>query len=85
MTSSKTIIFLFFRMGLEADCEDHFGTKDLFKIFAIEKTATESQIKKAYYKQSLKFHPDKCGLAEKEENTKKFQSLSKIHKLLRLV
>lgn len=72
-------------MGLADDCNECFGSDDLFKIFEIEQKATEKAIKKAYYKLSLKYHPDKCSLAEKDENTKKFQVLSKIHQILRLV
>merc|ERR1712050_343457 len=71
-----------FRMGLAEDCDDIFGSTDLFKILDLEKSASEKEIKKAYYKLSLKYHPDKCALSDKDENTKKFQCLSKIHQFL---
>ena len=70
-------------MGLTEDCEKFFGSTDLFKIFELERDADDKKIKKAYYKLSLKFHPDKCAVSERDENTKKFQCLGKIHKILR--
>ena len=70
-------------MGLADDCETLFGSTDLFEIYGIENTAKESAIKKAYYKLSLKYHPDKASDGTKDLNTKKFQALSKIHQILR--
>jgi len=69
-------------MGLTEDCEKFFGSTDLLKIFELERDADDKKIKKAYYKLSLKFHPDKCAVSERDENTKKFQCLGKIHKIL---
>jgi len=69
-------------MGLLEDCDTLFGNDDLFKILEISRDASESKIKKAYYKQSLKFHPDKSDESNLAENTQKFQCLSKIHKIL---
>ena len=70
-------------MGLSDGCEELFGTKELFKILDIDETSDQKKIKKAYYKQSLKFHPDKSTVAELQINTRKFQALSKIHEILR--
>ncbi|KAJ1027663.1 hypothetical protein NDA16_002002 [Ustilago loliicola] len=39
--------------------------KDYYKILNVSKTANESEIKKAYRKESLKHHPDKGGDEEK--------------------
>lgn len=39
-------------------------------------------VKKAYYKQALKVHPDRVGEDEKEEATEKFKVLAKIHEVL---
>lgn len=39
-------------------------------------------VKKAYYKQSLKVHPDRVGEDEKENATEKFQTLGKVYSVL---
>jgi DnaJ-class molecular chaperone len=39
-------------------------------------------VKKAYYKQSLKVHPDRVPEDEKEVATEKFQTLGKIYSIL---
>jgi DnaJ family protein C protein 9 len=41
-----------------------------------------SKVKKAYYKLSLKFHPDKCDAEHRAVNTVKFQVLGKIYTIL---
>jgi len=58
-----------------------FGSKpDLYAILGIARTATEAQIKKAYFKKALLWHPDKAGDAPAA--TAKFQALSFIHAIL---
>jgi len=69
-------------MGLLEECQSLFGTDDLFKVLDLSRDANESKIKKAYYKMSLKVHPDKSTEDNLAENTQKFQVLSKIHKIL---
>lgn len=39
-------------------------------------------VKKAYYKQALKFHPDRVAEDEKENATEKFKVLAKVHEVL---
>uniref|UniRef100_A0A336M8D6 CSON013587 protein n=1 Tax=Culicoides sonorensis TaxID=179676 RepID=A0A336M8D6_CULSO len=60
-------------------CEEFFGTKDLYKLFSCEKTALEKDITKAYYKLALKVHPDRVPEEEKEVATEKFKVLTKLH------
>lgn len=63
-------------------CESFYGTRDVYKIFDVPKHAQEKEIKKAYYKLSLKVHPDRVKENEKAEATEKFKVLSKIYSIL---
>lgn len=63
-------------------CEKFYGTRDVYKLFEVDKDAPEKEIKKAYYKLSLKVHPDRVSEEEKQEATEKFKVLSKIHSVL---
>ena len=52
------------------------------KVLKLERSATPAAIKKAYYKLSLKFHPDKSTDENLAANTARFQVCSlKIYKL----
>ena len=51
----------------------------LYNILEIKPTASEQEIKKAYYNLSKKYHPDKC----KDENaTRKFQEINSAYQIL---
>ncbi|KAM7363896.1 J domain-containing protein CG6693 [Cochliomyia hominivorax] len=63
-------------------CEKYFDTRDVYKLFGIEKTAAEKDIKKAYYKLSLLVHPDRVPETQKEAATEKFKLLSKLYQIL---
>ncbi|GMR37488.1 hypothetical protein PMAYCL1PPCAC_07683, partial [Pristionchus mayeri] len=74
-------------MGLLDDCEAHFGTRNLYEALHVEKSIEDKKLKKAYYSQSLKWHPDRFSAEDSDETrkqlaTEKFQILSKAYEIL---
>ncbi|CAJ0605171.1 unnamed protein product [Cylicocyclus nassatus] len=69
---------------LLTDCKTYFHTDNLYDVLRIDRSATATEIKKAYYKQSMKWHPDKA--ANDEDSTKnatvRFQILTKAYQIL---
>ena len=55
----------------ERECKIILEKKDYYDILGIEKTADETQIKRAYRKLAIKFHPDKNKAKSAEEAFKK--------------
>uniref|UniRef100_A0A182JQ16 J domain-containing protein n=1 Tax=Anopheles christyi TaxID=43041 RepID=A0A182JQ16_9DIPT len=63
-------------------CEKYYGTKNIYELFGVEKSASDQEIKKAYYRLSLKTHPDRVPENDKTEATEKFKVLSKLYSIL---
>ena len=56
-------------------------TDDYYKILGIKKNATETEIKKAYRKLALKWHPDK-NPNNREEAEEKFKKINEAYSIL---
>lgn len=69
-------------MPLIEEIQQLFGTKNLYDVINVDKSATNEQIKKAYRKASLKIHPDRVNEDEKDKATKRFQALAQVHFVL---
>ena len=57
------------------------SNSDYYKILGISKDASEADIKKAYRKAALKYHPDK-NTNNKEEAEKKFKMVGEAYQIL---
>ena len=55
---------------------------DYYQILNIKKDASESEIKKSYYKLARENHPDKFPEEQREEATKKFQEIGEAYEVL---
>ena len=55
---------------------------DYYEILGIKKTANDDDIKKAYRKLALKFHPDKAKPEDKESHEEKFKKISDAYSVL---
>ena len=77
----KVILLLCFLLLHWATLVATDGSKDYYKILGVKKTAKEKDIKKAYKKQAIKWHPDK-NLENKEEATAKFTEISNAYETL---
>lgn len=56
--------------------------KNYYKILGVSRTATSKEIKSAYRKLALRWHPDKVTEDEKEEAEKKFQDIGEAYEVL---
>ncbi|KAB2098003.1 hypothetical protein ES319_A01G208100v1 [Gossypium barbadense] len=66
----------------EVEVENHSSSneKSLYEVLNVAKTASQQEIKKAYYKLALRLHPDKNP--GDEEAKEKFQQLQKVISIL---
>ncbi|MEA2113418.1 MAG: molecular chaperone DnaJ [Patescibacteria group bacterium] len=55
---------------------------DYYKTLGIEKGASEEEIKKAYRKLALKYHPDRAPKDKKKEHEEKFKKVSQAYSVL---
>ncbi|KLL03121.1 MAG: DnaJ-like protein, partial [Mycoplasmataceae bacterium RV_VA103A] len=55
--------------------------KKYYEILGVSEIVTQEEIKKAYYKLALKWHPDK-NPSNQEEAKKKFQEISRAYEIL---
>ncbi|XP_068597334.1 dnaJ homolog subfamily C member 9 [Brachionichthys hirsutus] len=67
-------------MGLLERCQELFKTPNLYEVLGVKKDATEAEIRRSYYKVSLKVHPDRAP--EDPLATEKFQVLGKLYAVL---
>lgn len=67
-------------MGLLERCKELFKTSNLYEVLGINKEATEAEIRRSYYKVSLKVHPDRAP--DDPLATEKFQVLGKLYAVL---
>jgi DnaJ family protein B protein 4 len=56
--------------------------KDYYKILGVAKDASAEDIKKAYRKLALKWHPDRCPPEKKDEAQNKFQEVGEAFEVL---
>ena len=55
---------------------------EYYDLLGVSKNAQENEIKKAYRKLAVKYHPDKSPSDKKDEYTKKFQEISEAYEVL---
>lgn len=57
-------------------------SESFYDILNISKNASEEEIKKAYRKLAIKFHPDKAPIDKKEEYSEEFKKISEAYGIL---
>lgn len=77
MISRKWLLYVCFALLFSAV----MCGKDYYKVLGVKKTAKDRELKKAYHKLALKWHPDK-NPDKKEVATKKFEQISEAYEIL---
>ena len=57
-------------------------SESYYDLLGVSKSADETEIKKAYRKLAIKYHPDKSPVDKKEEYTEKFKEISEAYEVL---
>lgn len=66
----KFLCITFYKMQFEE------GRKCLYEVLGVERFSTTDDIKKAYKRMALKFHPDKSPKGEEDAYKEKFQVIN---------
>ena len=53
--------------------EQQFGSRDLYVVLGVEKSAEEAELRHAYRRLSLRVHPDRAAPEDVDTATEKFQ------------
>ncbi|XP_064001091.1 dnaJ homolog subfamily C member 9 [Pogoniulus pusillus] len=69
-------------MGLLEECAAAFGSPDLYRVLGVRRQASPAEIRRGYHRASLRVHPDRAELQDKEEATRRFQILGKAYAVL---
>ena len=53
--------------------EEQFGSRDLYEVLQVDKSAEDADLRRAYRRLSLRVHPDRASPEEVTSATEKFQ------------